>query len=131
MHRASAGGWGGICGTARMTEKIQSSSQEKHTALLDEPLSRTDRFFITSMLGDEYPPTVFLSEDTIIGGSTLSSIMELGYFELCNDLKLTDPFHSMHLMYLLDLQKSPGTASGRSNRTRSNRTPETSISAMP
>jgi hypothetical protein len=88
-----------------MTEKIQSSSQEKHTALLDEPLSRTDRFFITSMLGDEYPPTVFLSEDTIIGGSTLSSIMELGHCELCNDLKLTNPFHSMHLMYLLDLQK--------------------------
>lgn len=63
----------------------------------DEPLSRTDRFFITSMLTSDYPSPVTLSEDTIIGGSTLSSIMELGLCELCNDLKLQDPFESMHV----------------------------------
>ena len=57
------------------------------------------------MLADEYPSPVSLSEDTIIGGSTLSSIMELGRCELYNDLKLKDPFESMHVVHLLNLQK--------------------------
>ena len=56
------------------------------------------------MLAGEYPPPVSLSEDTIIGGSTLSSITELGRCELCNDLKLMNPFESMHVMHLLNLQ---------------------------
>jgi hypothetical protein len=57
------------------------------------------------MLADEYLSPMSLSEDTIIGGSTLSSIMERGRCELCSDLKLEDPFQSMHVMYLLNLQK--------------------------
>jgi hypothetical protein len=91
----------------RTATKLFDTSQEEHaTRSDDEPLSRTDRFFITSMLADEYPPPVSLSEDTIIGGSsTLSSIMELGRCELCNDLKLKDPFESMYVMHLLSLQK--------------------------
>jgi len=48
----------------------------------DEPLSRTDRFLITSMLMDDYPPSVKIAENTIIGGATLKSVMELGRFEL-------------------------------------------------
>ena len=75
------------------------------TASDDEPLSRTDRFFITSMLLDDYPPAVTISEDTIIGGSTLNSVMELGRCELCYDLRPEDSFESMHVMYLLNVQK--------------------------
>ena len=71
----------------------------------NEDLSRTDRFFITSMLGNGYPSAVSLSDDTIIGGSTLSSIMELGRCELYNDLKLKDPVESLHVVHLLNLQK--------------------------
>jgi hypothetical protein len=78
---------------------------EHATRSYDEPLSRTDRFFITSMLADEYPSPVSLSEDTIIGGSTLSSIMERGRCELWIDLKLKDPFASMHVMHLLTSQR--------------------------
>ena len=88
-----------------MAKRAKNTVKEEHaTRSDDEPLSRTDRFFITSMLAGEYPPPVSLSEDTIIGGSTLSSIMELGRCELYNDLKLKDPFESMHVMHLLNLQ---------------------------
>src|SRR5690349_4352705 len=86
--------------------KLFDTSQEEHAIPSDdEPLSRTDRFFITSMLGNGYPSSVSLSEDTIIGGSTLSSIMELGRCELRNDLKLEDPLESLHVVHLLNSQK--------------------------
>ena len=71
----------------------------------NEDLSRTDRFFITSMLENGYPSAVSLSDDTIIGGSTLSSIMELGRCELYDDLKLKDPVESLRVVHLLNLQK--------------------------
>ena len=57
------------------------------------------------MLLDDYPPAVTLSHDTVIGGSTINSILELGYRELFNDMRLEDPFESMHVMYLLEVQK--------------------------
>ena len=57
------------------------------------------------MLLDDYPPAVTLSHDTVIGGSTINSILELGYRELFNDMRLEDPFKSMHVMYLLEVQK--------------------------
>ena len=38
------------------------------TASDDKRLSRTDRFFITSMVIDDFPPAVTLSDDTVIGG---------------------------------------------------------------
>ena len=91
--------------TRTVTKLFDTSQGEHATRWDDEPLSRTDRFFITSMLAGEHPSPVSLSADTIIGGSTLSSIMELGRCELCNDLKLKDPFESMHVMHLLNLQK--------------------------
>ena len=86
--------------------KLLGASQEEHATPSDnEALSRTDRFFITSMLGSGYPSAVSLSDDTIIGGSTLSSIMELGRCELYNDLKLKDPVELLHVVHLLNLQK--------------------------
>jgi hypothetical protein len=57
------------------------------------------------MLGNGYPSAVSLSDDTIIGGSTLSSIMELGRCDLYNDLKLKDSVESLHVVHLLNLQK--------------------------
>ena len=71
----------------------------------NEALSRTDRFFIACMLAKGCPSAVSLSDDTIIGGSTLSSIMELGQCELYDDLKLKDPVQSQHVVHLLNLQK--------------------------
>ena len=86
--------------------KLLGASQEEHATPSDnEALSRTDRFLITSMLGNGYPSAVSLSDDTIIGGSTLSSIMELGRCELYNDLKLKDPVELLHVVHLLNLQK--------------------------
>jgi hypothetical protein len=70
-----------------------------------ESLSRTDRFFITAMLGNGYPSRVSLSEDTTIGGASLGSIMQLGRGELYDDLKLEDPLETLHLVHLLNLQK--------------------------
>ena len=86
-------------------EESPSPKTDIGTAADDEPLSRTDRFFITSMLIDDFPPAVTLSDDTVIGGATLNSIMELGYRELCNDMRLEESFESMHVMYLLEVQK--------------------------
>ena len=86
------------------TEKSPKTDLVKD-ATASEQLSRTDRFFIASMLADDHLSPVRLSEDTIIGGSTLSSVMECGRCELCNDLKLEDQFESMPLIYLLNLQK--------------------------
>jgi hypothetical protein len=112
-----------------MSVKTGVLNQDEHRSPSDdEPLSRTDRFFIMSMLADEHRTRVSLSEDTIIGGSTLSSIMELGRNELCNDLKLEDPFESIHVVCLLNLQKSHRTASMKYKRTRRNCTLEPSIS---
>ena len=71
----------------------------------DEHLSRTDRFLITSMLLDDYPSSVRISEDTIIGGSTVNSVMELGRCELSCDMRPEDSFELMHVMYLLNVQK--------------------------
>jgi hypothetical protein len=90
--------------TRTVTKLFDTSQEEQTTPSDDEPLSRTDRFFITSMLADEYPAPVSLSENTMIGGSTLSSIMELGRCELWNDLKLNEPIGSMHVMSLLNFQ---------------------------
>ena len=89
----------------RMVTMFDTSQQAHATRSDDEPLSRTDRFFITSMLGNGFPSHVSLSEDTTIGGSSLGSIMELGRDELCKDLKLEDPFQSLHVVHLLNLQK--------------------------
>ena len=91
--------------TRTVTKLFDTSQEEPASRSDDEPLSRTDRCFITSMLADEYPSPVALSEDTIIGGSTLSSIMELGRGEIYNDLKLKDPFESMYVVHLLNLQR--------------------------
>jgi hypothetical protein len=88
----------------RTVTKLFDNQEEHATRSDDEPLSRTDRFFITSMLADEYPSPVSLSEDTIIGGSSLGSIMELGRCELYNDLKLQGLFDSLHIAHLVDLQ---------------------------
>jgi len=57
------------------------------------------------MLMDDYPPAVKVSEDTIIGGAALKSVMELGRCELYDDLRPADSFESTHLMYLLNVQK--------------------------
>ena len=85
------------------TEKNPKTELVKDNS--SEPLSRTDRFFIASMLADDHRSALRLSEDTIIGDSTLSSLMERGRSDLCTDLKLEDQFESMRLIYLLNLQK--------------------------
>jgi hypothetical protein len=71
----------------------------------DQHLSRTDRFLITSMLLDDYPSSIKISDDTIIGGLAVDSVMELGRCELSGDMRPEHSFESMHVMYLLNVQK--------------------------
>jgi hypothetical protein len=91
--------------TGAVPKLLEANWNEPATSSANEALSRTDRFFITAMLGNGWPSRVALSENTIIGGSSVGSIMELGRCDLFNNLKLENPFQSLHLVHLLNLQK--------------------------
>ena len=75
--------------TGKIILKAPESRHRKIAGPMTSP-ARTDRFLITSMLLGDYPSSVTISEDTIIGGSTVNSVMELGRCELCSDMKLND-----------------------------------------
>ena len=114
--------------TCAVTKLIKATQNEDALSSDSEALSRTDRFFITSMLGDGSPSRMLLSEDTIMGGSSVGSIMERGRCDLDNDLKLQDPFQSLHIVHLLNSQKIAWQCFDEVQKNRNDLQPEASIS---